>query len=143
MDCEKTINTSESSEVKPIPLILSVEDDLDNQLLIKYIIDIYGWTSIFAANALETISMAKKHQPDLILLDIVLPDINGLQIAMMLKGHRETRNIPLIAVTGLSRQQEKDLIFAAGFDDYVCKPYILEELQTAIAFHLENKLAAI
>ena len=142
MDCEQTIDTS-PSKVKPIPLILAVEDDLDNQLLLKYIIALYGWTSIFAANALETISMAKKHQPTVILLDIVLPEISGLQIAMMLKGHRETRNIPLIAVTGLSRQQEKDLIFAAGFDDYVCKPYTLEELQTAIAFHLENKLAAI
>ena len=131
------------SEVEPIPLILAVEDDSDNRLLLKYIIDIYGWTSIFAANALEAISMAKKHQPDLILLDIVLPDVSGLQIAIMLRGHHETCNIPLIAVTGLSRQQEKDLIFAVGFDDYVCKPYALEELQTAIAFHLENKLAAI
>ncbi len=131
------------SQVEPIPLILAVEDDSDNRLLLKYIIDIYGWTSIFAANALEAISMAKKHQPDLILLDIVLPDISGLQIATMLKGHHETRKIPLIAVTGLSRKQEKDLIFAAGFDDYVCKPYTLEELQTAIAFQLENKLAVI
>ncbi|WP_319419621.1 response regulator [Pleurocapsa sp. FMAR1] len=131
------------SEVELIPLILSVEDDLDNQLLLKYIIDIYGWRSIFAANALEAISMAKKHQPDLILLDIVLPDISGLQIAMMLKADRKTRSIPLIAVTGLSSKQEKDLIFATGFDDYVCKPYALEELQTAIASHLENKLAAI
>ena len=131
------------SEVEPIPLILSVEDDLDNQLLLKYIIDIYGWRSIFAANALEAISMAKKHQPDLILLDIVLPDISGLQIAMMLKADRKTRSIPLIAVTGLSSKQEKDLIFATGFDDYVCKPYALEELQTAIASHLENKLAVI
>ncbi len=130
-------------EVEPIPLILSVEDDLDNQLLIKYITAMYGWRSIFAANALEAISMAKKHQPDLILLDIVLPDISGLQIAMMLKTHHETRSIPLIAVTGLSRKQEKDLIFAAGFDDYVCKPYAFSELQTAIASHLRNKLAAI
>lgn len=142
MDCEQTIDTL-PSKVKPVPLILAVEDDLDNQLLLKYIIAIYGWTSIFAANALETISMAKKYQPDLILLDIVLPDINGLQIARMLKRHYETCKIPLIAVTGLSSKQEKNLIFAAGFDDYVCKPYALEELQAAIASHLENNLAAI
>ena len=82
--------------------------------------------------------MAKSQQPDLILLDIVLPHISGLQIALMLKSYRTTKNIPLVAVTGLATKQEQKRIFAVGFNDYLCKPYILEDLRQAIAVNLRE-----
>lgn len=118
-------------------VILAVEDDEDNQLLLKYAITMFGWKCILATDAVTAICQAKQQQPDLILLDIILPDISGFQIAMMLKASKQTRDIPLIAVTGLAQKQERKLT-AVGFDDYIYKPYNLIDLQQAIASNLNH-----
>ena len=127
--------TAESDEV---PVILVVEDDEDNQLLLEHTITMFGWKHLDANNAIAALNLAKSQQPDLILLDIVLPDISGLQIALMLKSHRQTKNIPLVAVTGLANEQEQERIFAVGFNDYICKPYILDDLRRAIVVNLRE-----
>ncbi|MBE9043227.1 response regulator [Pleurocapsales cyanobacterium LEGE 10410] len=136
MDSNYTELASEASSDRDI-VILAVEDDEDNQLLLEHAITMFGWKYIFATDAVTAISLAKEQQPDLILLDIVLPQISGLQIAMMLKSNKRTRDIPLIAVTGLAKKPEQ-LLFAAGFDDYIYKPYNLIDLQQAIASNLNH-----
>lgn len=128
----------EAIEADKVPVILVVEDDEDNRLLMKHTLTMFGWKYLFANNAIAALSLVKKRQPDLILIDIVLPYISGLQIALMLKSDRQTRSIPLIAVTGLTREQEQKQIFAAGFNDYICKPYILDDLKRAIAINLRE-----
>ena len=125
MDLENRIDTSDTKE--PVPVILAVEDDEDNQLLLRHTVTMFGWKYVSAVDAIAAISLAKKQPPSLILLDIILPEISGLQIAMMLKSQPQTRNIPLIAVTGLATEAQKNLIFAVGFDDYICKPFYLED----------------
>lgn len=137
MDIEKSTHSGNRLEQTEIPLILAVEDNEDNQLLLKHALAMFGWRCIIAADAIATLALAKERQPDLILLDIVLPEINGLQIALMLKSHQQTQKIPLIAVTGLTKKQDRETIFAAGFNDYIGKPFILEELQQAIASNLQ------
>ena len=132
----KNIVFSGNIEQTKVPLILAVEDNCDNQLLLEYALAMFGWRYLIADRALVAIALAKERQPDLILLDIVLPQISGLHIAQMLKNHYQTKNIPLIAVTGLTKDSDKELIFAAGFNDYVSKPFVLEELQRAIARNL-------
>lgn len=124
------------------PLILIVEDDQDNQLLLKYAIAMFGWKYMFAVNALDVISIAKEKQPDLVLLDIVMPEIDGFQIANLLKSQFYTKNIPLIAVTGLTGKEEKNLIFAAGFDGYLGKPFALDDLRQAIISTLNSANSA-
>lgn len=136
MDCQKSVEQTDL-KIKEVPLILIVEDDEDNQLLLKYAITIFGWTSIIAGDAMTAIYLAKKKQPNLILLDIVLPYISGLHVATVLKRHNQTRHIPLIAVTGLAKEKEQNLIFAAGFNDYICKPYLLESLEQTISANLK------
>ncbi len=121
------------------PLILVVEDDEDNQLVLEYAIAMFGWKYIFAVDAIGTIDTAKKRQPDLILLDIVMPDISGLQTARLLKSHAQTKNIPLIAVTGLVGNEKQELIFASGFDGYLSKPYALDDLKKAVVSTLTKK----
>ena len=118
-------------------VILAVEDDEDNQLLLQHAITMFGWKCILATDAVTAISLAKKQRPNLILLDIVLPQISGFQIAMMLKGNKETRDIPLIAVTGLA-QKPKQKLAAVGFDDCIYKPYNLNDLHQAIASNLKH-----
>ena len=120
------------------PLILAVEDDLDNQLLLRYALEMFGWRYLIAADAMAAFALAKKRSPSLILLDIVLPQISGIHIASMLKSHQQTQNIPLIAVTGLTKDRDKELILASGFNDYISKPFVLEALQQAIANNLRQ-----
>lgn len=132
----KNVIFSGKIERTEVPLILAVEDNCDNQLLLEYALAMFGWRYSIADNAMAAIALTKERQPDLILLDIVLPQISGLHIALMLKSHQQTQNIPLIAVTGLTKDRDKELIFAAGFNDYVSKPFVLEELQQAIARNL-------
>ena len=136
MDYQKSANLAEFNFDK-VPSILVVDDDEDNQLLLQYTIAMFGWTSIVAVDALSTIQLAKNHQPDLILLDIVLPDISGLQIAAMLKQHKSTCRIPIVAVTGLAEEEEQDLILNSGFDDYVLKPYQLETVYQVVVSNLK------
>lgn len=119
------------------PLVLIVDDDNDNQLLLEKTIEMFGWSSIVAEDAVTTIYLAKTKQPDVVLLDIVMPEISGLQVATMLKARKVTRHIPLIAVTGLVREQEKQLIMAAGFAECISKPYHLGSIYKAIALALQ------
>ena len=121
------------------PLILVVEDDADNQLLLKHTIAMFGWRYISSMNATDAVTIAQEKSPDLILLDIVMPDLNGFQAANLLKNHIQTRSIPLIAVTGLIRSEEQQLISASGFDDYLSKPYALDDLQRAIVSILSKR----
>ena len=121
------------------PSILVVEDNEDNQLLLEYTIAMFGWRYYLAVDAIDAIYFAKEQQPDLILLDIVMPYISGLQIACLLKNHIQTKNIPLIAVTGLVKKEQQSMIFSVGFDDYISKPYALDDLYQTIAFNLERK----
>ena len=120
------------------PSILVVEDNEDNQLLLEYTIAMFGWKYHLAVDAIDAIFFAKEKQPDLILLDIVMPDISGLQIACLLKNHIETKNIPLIAVTGLVKKEQRNIIFSVGFDDYISKPYALDDLHQTISFNLDK-----
>lgn len=137
MDSKEPALSNRQDRVRNIPLILVVEDDEDNQLLLKHALTMFGWQYIFATNAIAAITLAKERQPDLILLDIVLPYVSGLQIALILKSHRQTSNIPLIAVTGLTREREQNRIFAAGFNDYLTKPLNLHHLRQAISSNLK------
>ena len=135
MDLKNLVDVPNISKNR-VPLILVVEDNEDNQLLLAHAMNMFGWKYILAVDGIEIMSLVKKQPPSLILLDIILPDISGLQIAIMLKGQPATRNIPLIAVTGLTAKQDLNSIFAAGFNDYVCKPFYLEDLHRAIAMQL-------
>ena len=138
MDTKHTIETKDFFNRKKFS-ILVVEDDEDNQLLLKHAIAMFGWQYFLAIDAVSAIAFAKEKQPDLILLDIVMPNVSGLQIACLLKKHLKTKNIPLIAVTGLVEKEQQKIIYEVGFDDYVSKPYALDDLQKAIALILNRK----
>ncbi|MEO1005949.1 MAG: response regulator, partial [Cyanobacteria bacterium J06638_38] len=74
--------------------------------------------------------------PDLIILDIRMPNLSGIDLFHMLKCDWLTRNIPVIAVTALAKEQEKKLILDVGFKDYLVKPFYLEELRQSISSHI-------
>lgn len=120
-------------------LILSVDDREDSLLLNSLIIESLGYSSITASNGQTALRLAQLYQPSLILLDIALPDIDGLKVLHSLKQNSLTSTIPIIAVTAMAMKDEREQILAAGFDDYLSKPYMLEDLENIICEYLNHR----
>jgi CheY-like chemotaxis protein len=122
------------------PLVLAVDDDEDSLMLLTGVLEILGWAGITAATGEAALAQVKLHRPDLILLDIILPDINGIELLPQLKQIHPTHSMATIAVTGLALAEEQRRIQQAGFDDYICKPYLLKDLEALLWRHLEGKV---
>ncbi|OGS17117.1 MAG: hypothetical protein A2219_04685 [Elusimicrobia bacterium RIFOXYA2_FULL_50_26] len=112
--------------------ILVVEDVPAQQKLIQRYLAIKGYRSILADSGREAIEKAKQHRPNVIILDLYLPDIDGIKVCEALRSNRATCAIPIIMVT--ARGGVSDIIngLKAGADDYVCKPYNYQELLARI-----------
>ena len=108
--------------------ILIVEDNEKNRLLIKDILLYYGYEVIEAENGKEGLEQAKKHLPDLILLDIQMPVMDGFTAIKMLKDDPATKNIKIIALTSFAMKGDRENIMEAGFDDYIAKPFDTRKL---------------
>ena len=87
------------------------------------------------------ISAAQHHSPDLILLDIHMPKMDGFEVCRILKGDEKTRDIPVVFITTLDSETEKVKGFEAGAEDYVVKPFYMEELEARVRVHLASRRA--
>lgn len=114
------------------PLILVVEDNEDNLLLMSYTLEALGCRLICQNDSSTTVLVAKEYQPDLILMDILLPSISGIDVVRHLKREPLTAHIKAIAVTALATTEHKQEILRAGFDDYITKPYMIEDLEAMV-----------
>jgi len=121
------------------PLVLAVEDNDDSLLLMSYTLELLGCRSICQKESSRTVFVAKEYQPDLILLDIFLPGMSGLDVIRYLKQESLTCHIPVVAVTVLAGSEDKKRILKAGFDDYISKPYMIEELEAIVRRLLGRK----
>ncbi|MBK1986161.1 response regulator [Sphaerospermopsis aphanizomenoides BCCUSP55] len=131
--------SDEKKQSSQSPLILVVEDHDDSLLLLSYTLELLGCRFICQNESYTTLLVAKEYHPDLILLDILLPGLNGLDIVRSLKREPLTADIPVVAVTALAGREEKERILKAGFDDYISKPYMLEDLEEIIWRLLDDK----
>lgn len=122
------------------PLILLVDDDCDNLFLTANVVNLLKLNYLVTTNPLNALDLAMDKQPDLILLDIVMPELDGLAITRALKSCPLTDHIPIIAVTGLTLPKHKSEIKNAGCDDYISKPFLIEELEAKINCHLHFNL---
>lgn len=119
------------------PLVLVVEDDDDNLLVIRYALESFGCRFIGQSDSHAVISLAKECKPDLILMDILLPHIDGIELLHRLKQDALTCQIPVIAVTALARTEDRQNILRSGFADYISKPYMLDDLEALIRRYLQ------
>ena len=123
-------------------LILIVEDNDKNLKLVRDVLQVKGFSTLEAGTAEDGIKLAREHKPDLILMDIHLPGMSGIEALKVLRGEAATAAIPVIAVTASVMQQDRKQITEAGFDAYVGKPINLKEFLDAVRAALERKEAA-
>ncbi len=112
--------------------ILVVEDNDRNRRLLKILLSSKGYNVIEATTGEEAMNCLKDQKPDLILMDIQLPKVDGLALTREIKSNVETRNTPIIAVTAYSMKGDKERILEAGCDAYVSKPINTRELPLLI-----------
>ena len=105
-----------------MPTILVVEDERENQELFSRYLKLFGYEVIVASDGIQAINMAGSVLPDLILMDMRLPRLNGWQVTLRLKAADATRAIPIIALTAHALLEDRQQCFAAGCDEYESKP---------------------
>jgi len=101
---------------------LIIEDHPDNMILICDILAWHGYATLQATTGMQGYEMAQTRQPDFIILDIQLPDINGYQVLEKIRSNDQTRKIPVVAMTSYAMAGEKAKLLNAGCDGYVEKP---------------------
>ncbi len=116
--------------------ILAVEDDPLNMRLFREILTWQGFTVVEARDAPHAIALAGECIPDLVLLDIQLPGMSGLDLVRRFKDDARLRDVPIIAVTALALRHHQQMICDAGVDAYVSKPFSVSALMEIVRRHL-------
>jgi two-component system, cell cycle response regulator DivK len=109
-------------------LVLVVDDNEQNSKLVCDVLQFAGMRTLSAATAIAGIALASEHLPDLVLMDLRLPDLDGVEAARRLKGVERTRCIPLVAMSALRERDTGVWLDAADFDGYIEKPIDVREL---------------
>jgi CheY-like chemotaxis protein len=116
--------------------ILYVEDNEDNVYMLVRRLSRLSWEVLIAGNGEEGVAMARKHMPDLILMDLSLPVMDGWEATRQIKACAQTRRIPVIALTANAMAGDKDRALAAGCDDFDTKPIDFPRLLDKIRAHM-------
>ncbi len=117
-------------------IILAVDDNEDNLLLLTEVLEPLNCLVMTATHGQTALLLAQGYQPDLILLDVMLPDVNGMEVVQRLRQNQETAQIPVVAVTALAREEDRDRLILAGCNNYISKPYLIEDLEALIRQYL-------
>jgi two-component system cell cycle response regulator DivK len=105
-----------------LPLVLIVDDNDRNRKLARDVLRLAGLRTLDAATAAEGIALASEHRPDVILMDLRLPDLDGTGAARLLRSEPRTARIPIVAMTALPLDNRDDWLFDAGFAGSIVKP---------------------
>src|SRR5437763_139382 len=120
--------------------VLVVEDNPANMTLAVFLLQSVGHVVLSALDAEAGLTLAREEQPDLILMDIQLPGMDGLEATALLKSDDTTRAIPVIALTALAMKGDEQRIRAAGCDGYIAKPMRYQEFLVTIATQLARNM---
>jgi CheY-like chemotaxis protein len=117
--------------------ILVVEDDFMNMILVKEILALYGYEVVEAGNGKEAVEKAAKEKPDLILMDINLPEMDGVAATKKIKAEESTKKIPVFALTASVMKGDAEKFLSEGFDGYLAKPIetkkLIESIESGLA----------
>ena len=119
-----------------LPLVLAVDDDEDSLLLLCKVLDMFHIPYLSTTSPLEALKLVQEHHPSLILLDVIMPEVSGLDIVCSLKRSAKTQAIPVVAITALAKMEDRQFLLESGFADYLNKPYNIDDLQAMLIRYL-------
>ena len=128
MQVPRVESTSAPSAIR----VLIVEDDEDSRDMLSELVTMLGYNPLGAANAVEALHHMQAFKPDVALIDIGLPEVDGCEVARRLRATSGGAAIRLVALTGYSDVATRDIAAAAGFDDFVVKPVLPETLDALL-----------
>lgn len=121
--------------------ILYIEDNPQNMRLVKKMLRVGGYDMLEASDGISGVSKAQSERPDLILMDINLPDIDGIEATRRLKADPEMAHVPIIALTANAMHGDRERFLNAGCDGYLAKPVTKNELLNMVAHFVEQATA--
>lgn len=120
-------------------LILIGEDEPDNQVILQTVVEsLLGVRVELASNGLAVLASVERERPRMILLDLMMPGLDGFEVTRHLKANPATASIPIVAISAMARPDDRETALAAGCDDFVRKPFELDDLEAVIRTHFEN-----
>ena len=130
------------SEPRP-KKILVIDDEPDVTDLVAYHLRAKGYQVQTVTNASSSIGVARTLLPDLVILDIMMPDLNGTQICRILRADPKLKNVPIVFLTAKAEESDRVSGFEVGCDDYICKPFSIKELMLRVQSILRRKTDGI
>jgi two-component system cell cycle response regulator DivK len=121
--------------------VLAIDDSASNLRLTVLMLEMSGYAVLQAIDATSGLALAHAELPDLILMDIILPGMSGLEAVALLKSNSSTRAIPIVALTALAMKGDEEHIRRAGCDGYIAKPLHYQELWRVVAAQLAKRAA--
>ena len=118
--------------IRHFPLVLIIDDNARNRRLAGDVLRVAGFGTLEAETAADGIALASERLPDVILMDLGLPDMGGIEAAQMLRAVPRTSRIPVVAVTALRLDGPEEWLFDAGFAGYIAKPIDVDELPATV-----------
>lgn len=131
-------NSMEASQISERSTLLLVEDRQDNAMLLRDILQYWGYDVYHVGDGEMALDWLSGHRPNLILMDIQLPGIDGLEVTRRIKAHPTWKSIPVVATTALVMVGDRERCLKAGVDDYLSKPVNCEQLAAVLAKHLKS-----
>ena len=119
--------------------VLIVDDEQDIVESLKFVLEASGFECYCAYNGEDGLNLAKEISPDLIILDVMMPKINGYKICRLLKYDVKYKNIPILMVTARSQDEDKLIGEETGVDEYITKPFDLDEIVMKVTHYLGEK----
>lgn len=116
--------------------VLYIDDDMNNSMLMKRVLESDGYEVSLAPNGSMGLAAANREVPDLILLDIYMPDLNGHEVARRLRKLDTTKDIPIIVVSASPNRDDKRLSLEAGCNGYIAKPINVDQISSQVAAYL-------
>jgi two-component system cell cycle response regulator DivK len=115
--------------------VLVVEDNVLNMKLFQTLLEVHGYNVLRTGDGMEALSLARQHRPDMILMDIQLPDISGLEVTKWLKDDETLKTIPVVAITAFAMKGDEERFMEGGCEAYIAKPIsIANFIQTVERF---------
>jgi two-component system, cell cycle response regulator DivK len=119
-------------------LVLIGEDEPDNQVILQTVVEsLVGVRAEVAGDGLSVLACVSRERPKMILLDLMMPGLDGFQVTRQLKADPSTASIPIVAVSAMARPDDREAALAAGCDEFVRKPFELDDLEAVIRTYLE------